>query len=142
MIWTIIVGVFAIIFYDSLVIEVVVYLIIGGLMLFDLMRKGVLSGPGRLGQIAGSQANRPAQVATTGQGQQTFACPSCGTQVTTMDAFCPSCGANLKGTAGVAPAVPTASPVAATSATKVCNSCGTVNPAGFAFCKRCGAKLA
>lgn len=109
------------------------FLLIGGLMVFDLMRRGVLAAPGALGamvtQTTGAPSAASQPVAAAG-----MSCPSCGAPVTAADTFCPSCGANLQQAAPVAAAAPAAGG-------KVCNSCGTANPPGYNFCKRCGAKL-
>jgi ribosomal protein L40E len=159
-IWTIIVGVFSILaslasanlyyldystltigynYGEAFVIVVLPYLVIGGLMIFDLMRKGVLNAPGRLAQMAGQTApvtQAPVQVVSTPV-PTSMVCPTCGTAVAAADVFCPSCGIALR--AGQHP--PMAASVAQAGGGKVCNSCGTANPVGYAFCKRCGSKL-
>ncbi|MDG6926068.1 MAG: zinc ribbon domain-containing protein [Nitrososphaerota archaeon] len=161
-IWTTILGVFSILasvasasFYyidystftigynygEAFVITVLPYLVIGGLMIFDLMRKGMLNAPGRLAQIAGQTG----PVSLGGAQMQTasmpaaagIACPSCGSAVAAADMFCPSCGMMLR----PAPAVQASVPVVRTGGGKVCSSCGTANPAGYTFCRRCGSKL-
>jgi hypothetical protein len=111
---------------------IIPYLIFGGLMLYDLIKKGALPPVGPIG------ATKVVPVAQPAQGAQpvgAMVCPSCGVPVTAADTFCPSCGAKLQ---AAAPAMP--APVSAGGG-KVCNSCGTTNPAGYTFCKRCGNKL-
>ncbi len=122
---------------EQIAIIFIPYLIVGGLMLFDLMKKGAL--PAIVGFAAPTKQPAPQQGAQQAQAPtQTGAmiCPTCRSPVTRADAFCPSCGAKLQWSAPDVPA-----PVAA-GGNKVCNSCGTANPPGYAFCKRCGSKLA
>jgi hypothetical protein len=111
---------------------IIPYLIFGGLMLYDLIKKGALPAVGPIKAAVVAPAAQTAQVAQPTGG---MVCPTCGVPVTAADVFCPSCGTRLQ---AAAPAMP--APVAAGGA-KVCNSCGTANPAGFTFCKRCGNKL-
>ncbi len=161
-VWTTIVGVFSIIasvasasFYyidystftigynygEAFAITVLPYLVIGGLMIFDLMRKGVLNAPGRLAQVAGQAtplSQRGAQMqAAPMPAAAGMACPSCGSAVAAADTFCPSCGTMLRAAPGAQATVP----IVQAGGGNVCNSCGTANPAGYTFCKRCGSKL-
>ena len=123
----------------ALTVAIIPYLIIGGLMVFDLMRKGAVppivkfAAP-RMPVQAPSAATAPQQMQAPRQ-TMGLACPVCGVPVTAADTFCPSCGTKLH---AAGPAMP--APVAPGGA-KVCNNCGTPNPAGFIFCKRCGNKL-
>jgi hypothetical protein len=120
------------------------YLIVGGLMVFDLMKKGAIPAIGKFGAPSGAQAMQTPQGAQAWQQpapaarQAAAFCPSCGAAVTAADVFCPSCGAALR--AAPATAAPAPAPVAP-AGTQVCNNCGTANPAGFVYCKRCGNKL-
>jgi len=116
----------------ALTVAIIPYLIIGGLMIFDLMRKGAVAP---IGKFAAPQSPPVTQQTQATQPMMALACPSCGVPVTAADTFCPSCGTKLQAGAPVMPA-----PVAA-GGSKVCNNCGTPNPTGFVFCKRCGNKL-
>jgi hypothetical protein len=114
---------------------IIPYLIVGGLMIFDLMRKGAIAP---IAKFAAPRAESTTVAATQAPAARAVAgmtCPSCGVPVTQADTFCPSCGTRLQ---AAPPAMPT--PVAA-GGSKVCNNCGTPNPSGFVFCKRCGNKL-
>jgi hypothetical protein len=113
---------------------IIPYLIVGGLMLFDLMRKGAIAPIAKFAAPKAGTASPQAGVAQP-MAAAAMTCPSCGVPVTQADTFCPSCGARLQ----AAPA-PMPTPVAA-GGSKVCNNCGTANPSGFVFCKRCGNKL-
>jgi hypothetical protein len=122
---------------EQIAIIFIPYLVVGGLMLFDLMKKGAL--PAIVSFAAPSPQSSPlppTQQPQTAAQPGAMICPSCRSPVTRADAFCPSCGAKLQWSATEAPAPVTA------GGSKVCNSCGTPNPAGYAFCKRCGSKLA
>ena len=112
------------------------FLLIGGLMVLDLMRKGGLQMPGRTAAITGQPQPQPMQQAVQSMGTPRAFCPRCGTAVTGADAFCPSCGNKLEVSVPVTP-----QPVA-TGGARTCNNCGTANPGGYLFCKRCGARLA
>jgi hypothetical protein len=125
----------------AIAIAVVPYLIVGGLMIFDLMKKGVLPPIVKFAAPATAAAApaATAQPAPMRAQPAAMVCPSCGVPVTAADAFCPSCGARLQ----VAPAAaaPMGAAPAAPGGGKVCSNCGTANPAGYTFCKRCGNRL-
>jgi ribosomal protein L40E len=127
----------------AIALALIPYLIVGGLMIFDLMKKGVLGPVGPMGRFTGTAATTGAAVAAQPAPMRTqpagMVCPSCGVPVTAADAFCPSCGARLQ--TASSPVAPMAAAPATPSGTKVCNNCGTANPVGYAFCKRCGNKL-
>ncbi len=127
---------------EAIAIAVIPYLIVGGLMIFDLMKKGVLrpigkfAAPAATATAAAAPMAEPVPVRAQPAG---MVCPSCGVPVTAADVFCPSCGARLQG--ATTQAAPVAAAPAAAGGGKVCSNCGTANPAGYAFCKRCGNKL-
>lgn len=62
------------------------------------------------------------------------ACPQCGREVSSSDAFCPGCGVTLVTT-------PAPQPVAANTPTSSCPQCRKPVRAGAAFCPACGARL-